>query len=107
MERIAPAGMPASASRPSQWARSAVPSAFSMSAMSSSRWANRCWFVAYRGSEGSMPRIGASLRHWVSLPQAIWIMPSAQRNAPYGAIEAWWLPWAFGTTPPTVHAVPW
>ncbi len=38
---------------------------------------------------------------------AIWIVPSCVANAPYGAMVGWWLPMARGTSPATVHRVPW
>ena len=63
--------------------------------------------MANPSSAASHPSASHSARHSPSEPQAIWIGAVAVSNMPYGAIEGWWSPDRPGTSPATVHLVPW
>ena len=81
--------------------------AFSTNSMTWSRWATRSAFVARPAVLASMSNAAQNCCHRPSLPTAICTEPSAQRNSPYGEMDGWWLPWAWPTSPATVHRVPW
>ncbi len=76
-------------------------------ALTVSRLPTRSALVAIPGASGSRPNAVANFCHRPWLPTAICSIPSRQLKRPYGVIEGWWLPWAWGTSPATVYRVPW
>ena len=63
--------------------------------------------MANPASAGSQPSAEQSAFHSPSEPQAIWMGAVPVANMPYGAIDGWWSPESPGTSPATVHLVPW
>ena len=102
-----PEGTPASDSSDSQCSASSEAKCDSSFSISASRLSTRSGLVAKPSSAGSHSNAVHSARHSPSEPQAIWIGAVPVANMPYGAIDGWWSPERPGTSPATVHLVPW